>query len=188
MPSTFFTHGGPKMQTNGIALIGYRATGKSTVARLLATALAWECIDTDDEIQLRAGKTIAQVFTEQGEEAFRDIETAVIRENARRASCVLTLGGGAVLRAENRHLLESCLTVWLTATAATIHERLVADERSSSRRPQLTNAGGLAEIEELLAQRQPIYRLCADLVVETEGKTPREVTDELLRQIRADGS
>ncbi len=176
------------MQTNGIALIGYRATGKSTVARLLATALTWKCIDTDDEIELRAGKTITEIFAEQGEQAFRDLETAVIYENARRSSCVLTLGGGAVLRAENRSVLESCLIVWLTATAATIHERLVADEQSSSRRPQLTNAGGLAEIEELLAQRQPIYRLCADLVVETEGKTPGEVTDVILRQIRADGS
>ena len=176
------------MHLNGIALIGYRATGKSTVARLLATALTWKCIDTDDEIQLRAGKTIAEIFAEQGEQAFRDLENAVINENASCSSCVLSLGGGAVLRAENRRVLDSCLTVWLTATAATIHERLVADAQSSSRRPQLTNAGGLAEIEELLAQRQPIYRLCADLVVDTEGNTPREVTDVILRQIRADGS
>lgn len=176
------------MQTKPVALIGYRATGKSTVARLLASALAWKCIDTDDEIELRAGKTIAEIFAEQGEQTFRDLETAVIGEHARRSSCVLTLGGGAVLRAENRRLLKSCLTVWLTATAATIHKRLVADEQSTTRRPQLTNAGGLAEIKELLAQRQPIYRLCADLVFDTEGKTPREVTDEILGRIRVDGS
>ena len=176
------------MQTNQIALIGYRATGKSTVARLLATALTWKCIDTDDEIQLRARKTIAEIFSEQGEQAFRDLETAVICENARRSSCVLTLGGGAVLRTENRKMLESCLTVWLTATPATIHGRSLADEQSMTQRPQLTNAGGLAEIEKLLADRQPIYRLCADLVVDTEGKTPCEVTDEILKQIRAGGS
>ncbi len=86
------------MRTHAIALIGYRATGKSTVARLLADALGWQCVDTDDEIQQRAGKTISGIFAEQGEEAFRDLETAVIRENAQRSSCVLTLGGGAVLR------------------------------------------------------------------------------------------
>lgn len=176
------------MQIEAIALIGYRGTGKSTVAPLLATALGWNCIDTDDEIQLRVGKTIAEIFAEQGEQAFRDLETAVICENAGRSSCVLTLGGGAVLRAENQRMLKSCLTVWLTSSAATIHQRLTADEHSTTQRPQLTNSGGFAEIEELLAQREPIYRMCADLVVDTDGKTPRDVTDELLEQVRVDGS
>ena len=88
-----------------LVLIGYRATGKSETARLLAQRLGWEWVDADAEIEARAGKTIAKIFADDGEQAFRDAESRVVAELAVRDRTVLALGGGAVLREENRRAL-----------------------------------------------------------------------------------
>jgi hypothetical protein len=88
-----------------IALIGYRGAGKTTVARLLARRLGWEAIDADDLLEARAGRTIQQIFAEQGEPWFRDWESAILAELVRRPRAILALGGGVVLREANRLLL-----------------------------------------------------------------------------------
>ena len=96
----------------------------------------------------RAGKSIAAIFAEDGEPAFRDLEAAVVAELARRRRTVVALGGGAVLREANRHAIRAAgPVVWLTASVDTILERLAADESTASRRPNLTTIGGRAEIE-----------------------------------------
>jgi len=166
-----------------IALIGYRGTGKSTVARLLALRLAWPWVDADVEIELRAGKSIAAIFADDGEGAFRDLEQQVVMDVAQRNRTVIALGGGAVLRPENRKALaENCWTVWLTGTPATLWQRITADATTDTMRPNLTSSGGIAEITELLKERTPLYRQCADLVADTEGKTPDDVAGEILTQ------
>ena len=159
-----------------IALIGYRGTGKTSVARLLAARLAHDWVDADVEVELRAGKSIAAIFADAGEGAFRDLECAVVADLCRRDNAVLAMGGGAVLRESNREQLRRCdHVVWLQATAASIDQRISGDPTTAERRPNLTNRGGLPEIERLLAEREPIYRACATLEVDTEGKDPAEI-------------
>ena len=85
-----------------IFLIGYRATGKTTVAKLLAKRLGWTSVDADDEIERLAGKTIAEIFADDGETVFRDLETTVIASLAKREQTVVALGGGGVMREECR--------------------------------------------------------------------------------------
>jgi shikimate kinase len=167
-----------------IFLIGYRGTGKSTVACLVAERLKWDSIDADDEIERRAGKSIADIFATQGETAFRAIEASVVAELAERRKTVIALGGGAVLLAENRAAIRGKgPVIWLTANVHTIESRIAADASTAQRRPNLTTSGGRAEIENLLAEREPQYRECATFVVATDGKTSAEVADEILDQL-----
>ena len=169
------------MNAPPIALIGYRGTGKSTVAQALARRLGWDWVDADVEIELRAGKSVAAIFADDGEPAFRDHEAAVVEHLVRRERTVLALGGGAILRESNRRALKNCsATIWLRASVEVIFHRLQTDPTSAGRRPNLTNAGGRHEIERLLTERRPIYAACATLEVDTEGKTPAEIADEIV--------
>jgi shikimate kinase len=168
-----------------VFLIGYRGTGKTTVARLLARELAWEWVDADVEIELLAGKSIASIFADDGEHAFRDLESRVITELVARDRLVVACGGGAVLREENRRALRSGgKVVWLTASPETILARIAADGTTAERRPQLTTAGGSAEVIELLAKRTPLYRQCADWQVDTEAKQPAAIATEILSLLK----
>jgi shikimate kinase len=175
-----------------VYLIGYRGTGKTTVARALAERLGCDWIDTDDEVERRAGKTIAEVFADDGEAAFRDLESQVVDSLCRPSSAgsgpqgerqrVVALGGGAVLRESNRASIEqSGVVVWLRASVDTIAQRVAADETTASRRPNLTRVGGRSEIEAVLAAREPIYRECATFEVNTDGQTTQQVVDEISR-------
>jgi shikimate kinase len=167
-----------------IFLIGYRGTGKSTVARELAGLLFYDSVDADEVIEQRAGKSIAAIFADDGEPAFRDFEAKVVAELARRRRTVVALGGGAVLRDTNRTVIRAAgPVVWLTATVDTIVERIAADKVTASRRPQLTATGGRAEIESLLAVRSPLYRECATLVVDTENKTTAQLVEEIVANL-----
>ncbi len=167
-----------------VALIGYRGTGKSTVARRLADRLAWAVVDTDDLIELRAGKSIKNIFDEDGEVRFRDLEAEVIREAVKNPRQVLALGGGAVLREETRQVLAACKVVWLQADVETLAARISGDPVSGSRRPDLTSAGGVAEIQRILAQRQPVYQEIADYAVDTSGKSPEQLADEIVSLLK----
>jgi len=166
-----------------LVLIGYRGTGKTTTARLLAERLGWPWFDADDQIELFAGKAIAQIFSDDGEPAFRQWESQVVAELAERSQCVLALGGGAVMRPENRQAISrQGKIVWLRASAETIWQRIQADPTTLGRRPNLTAHGGITEIIATLDERSPIYRQCAELEVDTTGKTPAQVADAILAQ------
>jgi len=163
-----------------IFLIGYRGTGKSSVARELASRLGFDWVDADDVVEREAGKTIAAIFAEEGEAAFREREARVAAALSRKRRTVVALGGGAVLREDNRRVIGLAgSVVWLMASIDTILARLAADPATASRRPALTGSGERAEVESLLAVREPLYRQCATLVVNTEGKTAAEVADEI---------
>jgi shikimate kinase len=161
-------------------LVGYRGSGKSTIAHLVAERLDWGWLDTDVEIERRAGKTIAEIFADEGEPAFRDRESRVLEDVSQRSKLVLALGGGIVLAEQNRHCLKTRgRTAWLMAKPETLWRRISADSSTAQRRPNLTTGGGLAEVEAILAARTPLYRQCADWVVDTEGRTPAEVAGEI---------
>lgn len=167
-----------------LSLIGYRATGKTTLARRLAEQLGWDWIDADVEIERRAGKTIARMFAEDGEPAFRDLEAAVIADLCGRNRFVLAAGGGAPLRPESRQAMRRAgKVVWLTAMPETILARMNADATTAGRRPNLTDRGALDEILHLLARREPLYREMADLEVATEGKSPEAIAAEILTRL-----
>jgi shikimate kinase len=167
-----------------LVLIGYRATGKTTLARLLAERLGWSWLDADVEIERRAGKSIARIFAEEGEPAFRDLEAQVIADLCRRQQLVLAAGGGAPLRAENRRAMHAGgRVVWLTASPETILARMSADATTATRRPSLTDQGPLEEIVQLLARREPIYQETADWTVPTEGRTPKQLVEEILGRL-----
>ena len=169
-----------------LSLIGYRGSGKTTVAQLAALRLAWDWVDADVEIELRAGKSIAAIFADHGEEHFRDLESAVLDELLRRDRTVVALGGGIVLREANRQLLSAASregrgrTAWLKASPETLWQRIVADATTAARRPNLTAGGGLEEVKMLLSRREPLYRRCADCIVETDGKSLAMVAEEVV--------
>jgi shikimate kinase len=167
-----------------VFLIGYRGTGKSTVARELAARLDYGWADSDEMIEERAGKTIAAIFAADGEPAFRDLEEQIVAELCGRLRTVASLGGGAVLREANRAAIRAAgPIVWLTASVETMLQRIESDVATASRRPNLTAGGGRGEVETLLAIRTPLYRECATLVVDTEGKSWTELADEIVARL-----
>jgi shikimate kinase len=174
----------PPRLGRGVALVGYRGTGKSTVGRLLAVQMNREFVDVDLEIETRSGRPIGAIFAESGEPVFRDWEERVLAELlGRLPEAVVATGGGSVLREQNRQRIrEFGYIVWLTAPADELARRLGADERSGLARPALSAAGAIEEIAEILRVRMPIYEGLADFVIETGGKRPEEVAAEILER------
>jgi shikimate kinase len=167
-----------------VFLIGYRGTGKTTVARLLAERLGWKWLDADAVLEERHGRSIRAIFAEEGESAFRDKEAEVLAGLCALTEHVIATGGGIVLRSENRSRLRAAgRVVWLTAPAATLWDRLQRDATTAERRPVLTQ-GGLAEIEELLKVREPLYTACADLTIDTTERSPEDIVAAIMAAAR----
>ena len=161
-------------------LIGYRGCGKTTVARRLALLNKQTWIDADEELERRAGKTIREIFAESGEKHFRDLESQLLASLAEGTHHIIALGGGAVLREGNRNLIKrSGKVVWLRARPETLLARIQADPTTGDRRPSLTSAGGLEEIEQLLQVRTPLYAACADYIVDVDELTPEAVAEQI---------
>jgi shikimate kinase len=164
-----------------IFLVGYRATGKTTVGRIVATRLGWGFVDADAHLEAVTGRTVRDIIAADGEAAFRTLEAQVLRQFALDTAWdnhVVSTGGGVVLRPDNREFLRTGFVARLTADAATIHARMVAD--GVELRPNLTAAGGLAEVESLLASREPLYRQVADIAIDTVGRSPDEVAGDII--------
>lgn len=161
-----------------IVLIGYRGTGKSTVAKLVAQRLGYEAVSTDAELVRRAGATIPELVQRYGWEPFRDRESEVCRDIGARDRLVIDTGGGAILREENvRALKANGLLVWLTAEVKTIARRIEGDNQ----RPSLTGTKSfIEEIEEVLRQRLPKYQAAADQEIRTDELSPSEIADRVI--------
>lgn len=162
---------------NNIILVGFMATGKSTVGRRLASRLYRQVVDTDDLIEEEAGKSISRIFAEDGETVFRDMESQVAREVSGLTDHVIITGGGIVLRDENMEALKKAgVVVCLTASPESVFHRT----RGTTHRPLLEGEDPLARIRDLLAARRPFYAK-ADYVIDTSTLTIGEVEERILQ-------
>ena len=153
-------------------------TGKSSVGRMAADILRFTFLDTDDVIVARAGKSIAEIFKEHGEPAFRDLENRLVAELARRTKTVVATGGGMAANEANLGSLKShALVICLWASPEKIWERV----RHQSHRPLLNDPDPLQKIRDLLATREPYYRQ-ADVLINTEMRSLREVSMQVAHQ------
>jgi shikimate kinase len=164
-----------------VTLIGYRGTGKTSVAPRLAERLGVPWIDADPELERHAGRTIREIFATDGEPEFRRLERETLVDLLARGSGVIAAGGGAILNADTRRdFLAAGPVIWLQADIATIAARIAGDATSRDRRPNLTGPGGVDEIRTLLAAREPLYRETATITVDTTGKSVDQIVTEIL--------
>jgi shikimate kinase len=163
-----------------LALIGFMGTGKTSVGRLVADQLGFEFLDTDELIQIRAGRTIADIFAKEGEPAFRQLERQVVQELSNREKTVIATGGGLPTNAENLAALKSfALVICLWASAEKIWERV----RNQSHRPLLHDADPQKKIRDLLAVRKPFYHQ-ADVLINTDLRSVREAAQQIALQFK----
>jgi shikimate kinase len=165
-----------------IFLVGPMGVGKSTIGRQLASMLHKSFKDSDHEIEKRTGVDIPTIFDIEGEEGFRKRETGIIDELSGETNLVLATGGGVVLKAENRRALRRGFVVYLSASVETLVDRTRRDRS----RPLLQNTDKRQKIVELMEIRDPLYREEADLVIDTDGRSPKAVAREIIEQLRAE--
>ncbi len=165
-------------RTPGLYLVGFMASGKTTVGRALADELGWPFCDLDSEIEAAERKTIAQIFTECGERAFRDLETQAIRRHVARIEaghpCVVALGGGAFVQQRNWELIaNNGVTIWLDCAIERVHNRLGQDDT----RPLAANRERLVQLFE---ERRPLYSR-ADFRVEIDCDDATQILRKILQ-------
>jgi shikimate kinase len=169
-----------RRQPANVALIGFMGAGKTSVGRLVAENLGFEFLDTDELIQSRAGRTIADIFAKEGEPAFRALEKQVVQELAARKKTVISTGGGLPTNPENLAALKSyALVVCLWASPEKIWERV----RHQSHRPLLHDADPQKKIRELLTAREPFYKQ-ADVLINTDLRSVREAAQQITLQFK----
>lgn len=168
-----------------IVLVGLMGTGKSTIAKLLATRLGVECLDTDRMVEAATGRTVREIFDQSGEERFREVEAEVLAQCLRRRDHpVVAAAGGMVLREENRAALAGASTEG-RATVVWLHARpevLVARTRKGGHRP-LLDADPEGTLLRLAAERAPLYRAVADVVVDVSDRDADAVVNLLMNAI-----
>ena len=168
-----------------IFLIGYRGSGKTSVGKRLAQQLSNDFLDTDDLVVRRAGgRTIKQIFQDEGEAGFRELESQAVRDVSRLDDHVISLGGGAVLRENNqRHLLAGGGKIfYLRCDATELLRRITGDAQSTETRPALTHlGGGVEEIRTLLERREPIYRRLMSAEVDVTHASVEQVVSSILK-------
>ena len=170
----------PRRNLVNLALVGFMGTGKTSVGRHVAEQLGFEFLDTDELIQQRTNRTITDIFANDGEPAFRALERQVLAELATRARTVISTGGGLPCEPGNLDALKAhALVICLWAGPDKIWERV----RHQSHRPLLQHPDPPARIRELLAVREPFYRQ-ADILLNTDLRTVREVTQQIVHQFR----
>jgi shikimate kinase len=163
-----------------IILVGYRGTGKSTIGPLLANELGWQYADADVELEKAANQSIRDIFASIGEAGFRDLECKTLKTFQDQSKLVLATGGGVILREENRLILHQLgWVLWLQSPAEVIFERTQKDPTTAARRPNLI-AGGLAEIQQLLQIREPMYREVANFQIQTNEVSPMAMVEPIL--------
>ena len=165
-----------------IYLVGPMGVGKTTIGKALAKNLTLDFVDSDYEIEQRTGVTISTIFDIEGEDGFRNREIRMITELAERKGIVLATGGGAVLsEAVRKALRHNGLVVYLHASIDMQMDRT----RNSKNRPLLNTGENRREVlEELMQEREPLYRQEADVIYETDGRSPQPAAREIAGEVR----
>lgn len=163
-----------------VVLVGPMGAGKSTIGRLLAKELGYRFLDSDRIIEERCGANIPWIFDVEGEDGFRQRETAMLDELSNETGTVLATGGGAVMRAENRGLLKKNSVVIYLKTSI---DQQVERTRKDRNRPLLQNDDPEGVLRRLFAIRDPLYTELADIVMFTDRKSPRLVVRQLVNRI-----
>jgi shikimate kinase len=165
-----------------VFLVGPMGAGKTTIGRQLARSLGLAFADSDAEIEARTGADIPWIFDVEGEAGFRDREEAVIAEMTTWDDTVLATGGGAVLRPANRQVLsERGFVIYLCTTL----EEQLRRTRKDRNRPLLQTDDPEGTLRRLFAERDPLYREVADLVIDTDSSSPKTVAQRVLACLRA---
>jgi shikimate kinase len=167
-----------------IALIGYRCSGKTTVGKILATELGMDFLDTDTLIEERAGCSIEALVSIKGWDHFREIEKGLVQGLSKRDNLVIATGGGVVMDEGNvKNLKKNSWIVWLNGRPEVLKERMGKEQRSGKRRPSLTGADPLGEIEGVLGIRRPLYEQAGDLIVDTSELSIREAAALIMNNL-----
>jgi len=165
-----------------VALIGFMGAGKTVAGKALATRLNKEFVEIDALIEQQAGKSIPEIFQQDGEIAFRELEIKVTKDVARRKHLIIACGGGIVLNHINiDRLKKEAVIVYLTASPQVILERVSG---ASGQRPLLDVADPEVKIRELLEFRQPFYERAADIQIDTSKLTIDEVTKQIINKLK----
>ncbi len=167
---------------NNIALIGFMGTGKTAVGRILAKKLKLEFIETDSVIENKTGQTIPQIFTDQGEMGFRELEIQAVKEIAYKQHAVIACGGGLVLNWINiDRLRQNAVVVNLTASPLVTLKRIT---RQVGQRPLLDVTDPITTIRDMIKFRKPFYERASDININTSKLTPEAVAEEIVRRIK----
>lgn len=171
-------------QKKNIVLIGFMGCGKSTIGVRLSYRLRRCLTDTDKMIERREGRSISDIFTQDGEVYFRGLETQVLGELAQNAHHqIISLGGGTPIKEENRSLMKEIGTVvYLRIQPETVYERL----KNDTTRPLLQGENPLQKIRDLLGQRASVYEECADMIVDVDKLDINEVVNKIVSALKMD--
>ncbi|MCL2789744.1 MAG: shikimate kinase [Desulfobulbus sp.] len=173
------------MQAHNLILTGFRATGKTSVGRIVAARLHWVFLDTDDLARQRLGAPIADIVARHGWSFFRTVESELLRELAMMRQTVLATGGGAIEHSQEWQALRRCaFVVWLDADVGTIRQRLQNDPDSGHQRPSLTGQAVADEIGHLLERRRPMYAAGSDMRLCAANRTPEQLAAEIIQNMR----
>ena len=167
-----------------IILVGYMGSGKTSVSKALEKITGLMFLDTDEEIVKRASKSINAIFAEDGEEAFRGMETALLQELIETGwKGILSTGGGMPVRQENRSLLKKLGTVvYLKTSPEATCKRLEGDTTRPLLAGLADHEAKLAKIRSMLELREPFYVEAADMTVQTDGLAPKEIADKIVAE------
>ncbi len=170
------------MVKDSIALIGFMATGKSTVGKALKEYIGkdYRFIEIDQLIVEMAGKPIPRIFSEDGEVKFREYEIEACKKATNLEKVVISCGGGIVLNKANiENLKKTCHIVLLTANSKEIYDRIMKDGKET--RPVIDKDDPMKEIESALKQREPFYNISAEIIINTTDKTIDEIIGEIIK-------
>jgi shikimate kinase len=162
-----------------IVLIGFMGTGKTSIAKALATKLKKEFVNIDDLISVKSGKSIPEIFEQDGEQTFRELEIEVVKEISDKKNVVIDCGGGVILNGINIERLKiNAKIILLTASPEVILERILKED---GKRPLLCTQDKMERIKDLLFIREPLYKEAADYEIDTSNMNIDQTIDKILK-------
>jgi len=172
------------MQKSSVALIGFMGTGKTTIGKLMVEKLGkdYQFFEMDQMIEELAGKTIPEIFSQDGENTFRELESKICMKVSSFEKAVISCGGGIVLNKKNiKNLKKNCTIILLESTIDTIIDRILKD--GIQERPVINKEDPITEIKNVFHLRNSLYKSIADIIIDTNYKDKLAIVKEIVQQI-----